>query len=426
MNEDDLLNQGMAQFRDLTGNFSSRFQPLVDWADASAERGLFQFVRFHENAPDIETSVTDFGGNSYKGINLGSQDYLGLARHPKVIEAAVNATQSSGTHSSGSETLGGGLSDAKKLESLIKEFTEHSHVVLFPTGWSAGYGGIKGIVRPNDTVLMDALAHDCLQHGARSSTKSVIPFAHNDLDSLYKRLKKARENLKDEGDILVITESLFSMDSDHPDFAIFVDICREFRASTMVDVAHDLGVLGPSGKGSLSESNVLNQINYLIGSFSKTFACTGGFFASLDKGSSYAVRAYSGSYTFSNFLVPSQAASVLKAFEVVTSSEGEELRQQALNKASFFREQLNRGGLEASGRLSSMIIVSIGKESVARPAYRRCMENGLIANCIEFPACRRGEARFRFQVTPNHSNEQLEKAAEIVVEAVNWARENYS
>ena len=426
MNEQDLLEKGLAQFRDLGGKLSTRYDPLVDWVDSSSALGLFQFIRFHDTAPNTESSITDFGGNKYKGINVASQDYLGLARHPEIIEAAVKATREGGTHSAGSEPMGGGLSDAIKLEKIIAEYTEHPNVVLFPTGWGAGYGGIKGIVRPNDFILLDALAHDCLQHGANSSSKNVVPFAHNDLDSLYKRLKKAKSKVDKNSDILVITESLFSMDSDHPNFSRFVEICKEFGATTMVDVAHDLGVLGPDGKGTLAESGVVDQIDYLIGSFSKTYACTGGFFASLDKGSGYAVRGFSGSYTFSNYLVPAQAAAVLKAFEIVTSSEGDLLRTNALKNAQLFKDLLAKGGLHAAGRLSSMIIVPIGKESIARPAYRRCMEKGLITNCIEFPACRRGEARFRFQVTPNHSESELVAAADIAIEAVNWAKENYS
>lgn len=320
--------------------------------------------------------------------------------------------------------MGGGLAIARHLQSRIADYCEHEHVVLFPTGWAAGYGGIKGIVRPRDAILIDALAHDCLQHGAHASTRNVTPFAHNDLGSLRKRLARVRDQMPDAG-ILVVTESLFSMDSDHPDFAALVEICRTYRANTLVDCAHDLGVLGPGGRGALAEAGITAEIDFLIGSFSKTFACIGGFFASQDRGSAGAVRAFSGSYTFSNFLVPAQVAAVSAAFELAAGEEGDALRLRTLANAHRLRERLGAHGMNCMGRLSPMVIVPIGPEVIARPAYRRCMENGIILNCIEFPAVRRGEARFRLQVTPNHSEAQLDNAADVIAEAVSWARERY-
>lgn len=409
-----ILELGLFDFRDPSGiSFIDRCKPLEALIDENSKYGYFPLFRHHVTAPAIHSTVIGWGGQRYEGLNFASQDYLGLSKHQTVIDAAINACKLYGTHSAGSEPMGGGLGEAKQLEHELADFIEHEHVVLFPTGWGAGYGGIKALVRPYDYVVLDSLSHDCLQHGAKASTSNVSYFAHNDLNSLIKRLERIRNNHPDVA-ILVVTESLFSMDSDHADLSKFVQICKQFNAYSLVDVAHDLGSIGIEGKGILSEFGVLADVDFLIGSFSKTFACIGGFFASHSKGVSYYVRAYSGSYTFSNYLIPFQVAAIRTALSIVRSSEGTLLRQQTLANAELLRNHLQNNGLEVYGRISPMILPAIGEERMARRAYKNCLENGLILNEIEYPACRRGAARFRLQVNPSHTEKDIKKASEII------------
>ncbi|MDP1571194.1 MAG: aminotransferase class I/II-fold pyridoxal phosphate-dependent enzyme [Vicinamibacterales bacterium] len=377
---------------------------------------MFPFIRHHKRAPDVRSDVVDFGGHGYEGINLASQDYLGLARHPEVIAAAVDACMAQGTHSAGSEPMGGGLAEAQLLEAELADFLRVPHVVLFPTGWGAGYGAIKALVRPYDHILIDALAHDCLQHGARSSGATVIPFAHNDVVSLERRLRRI-QGRPVPGGVLVVTESLFSMDSDHPDFETLGETCRAHGAQLLVDCAHDLGVLGPSGRGVLAESGTLGKVDILVGSFSKTFACLGGFVATRSRAASYYVRGFGGTHTFSNYLMPAQIAAVRASLRIVRSDEGERLRREALRKAALLREALEPE-LEVMGRLSPVVLATIGSEATARLAQRECLRRGVIVNSIEFPACRRGQARFRLQASPRHADSDLQTAASIIVDSV--------
>lgn len=423
MDEERLLALGLFDFRDPKGaNISERCVPLGEWVDESSNAGLFQFLRHHEAAPDIRSSVVAWGGQRYEGLNFASQDYLGLSRHPVVVEAAAQACLAFGTHSAGSEPMGGGLAAAKELERSLAEFVEHDHVVLFPTGWAAGYGAIKALIRPYDYVVLDALAHDCLQHGANASTKNVSLFAHNDLQSLRKRLDRTRR-LDPDSAILVITESLFSMDSDHADLRELTLICKEFGATTLVDVAHDLGALGPQGKGVLAESGVLSDVDFLVGSFSKTFACIGGFFASHSKAATYYVRGFSGSYTFSNYLIPPQVAAIHTALRIIRQPLlGEELRTRTHRNAQLLRDELANAGFQVLGRTSPLVLPLIGEERIARRAHRSCLEGGLILNNIEFPACRRGAARFRLQLTPNHTSLDVSTAVEILARSIHTAK----
>lgn len=408
------LDHGLFDFRDPKGgHLTERCEPFADWVDASRRDSLFPFIRHHAQSPDIHSEVIDFGGHRYAGINLASQDYLGLARHPEVIAAARAACEAHGTHSAGSEPMGGGLADGRRLEEELAAFLRKPNVVLFPTGWGAGYGAIKALVRPYDHVVIDALAHDCLQQGARASGATVTPFAHNDLASLTKRLRRLRHQTV-AGAILVVTESLFSMDSDHPDFAALVEVCREHQAQILVDVAHDLGAMGHGGRGILAESGVADQIDVVIGSFSKSFGCLGGFVATNSLAASYYVRGFSGTYTFSNYLMPAQVAAVRTAIRIIASDEGEQLRRQTLRKSEALRAALTVEGFEVLGRPSPIVLPKIGAEAIARLAQRECMRQGVIVNSVEFPACRKGEARFRLQVSPRHDDAALAKVARIV------------
>jgi glycine C-acetyltransferase len=414
------LEKGLTDFVNPIGkSLISRNEAFVEWVDNASKEGYFQFLRHHEERQNIETTVFGWGGQKYKGINLASQDYLGLSTNEKVILASSRNLNSLGTHSAGSEPMGGGFGTAKLLEKKIGEYISYDNVVLFPTGWAAGYGGIRGIIRPHDYIVMDALAHNCLQHGAYASTPNVSLFLHNDMESLEKRLERIRKNSPDSA-ILIVTESLFSMDSDFPDFDKLFKLAEKYEAFTLIDVAHDLGILGDSGKGVIFDSKHYRKADFIIGSFSKTFASIGGFFASKDKGSSYYVRGFSGSYTFSNYLIPAQVGAVLQSFEIISSSEGNSLRERTLTNSKYLRNKLEQLGFNCLGVISPMVIALIGEEKIARRAYKYCLENGLVLNNIEYPACRKGEARFRMQVTPNHTFDQLEKAAEILKKAMDF------
>ena len=393
----------------------ARSEALAAWVDAAQE--TFQFFRCHEDPIATHCRVTTFDGATYEGINFASQDYLGLTQDHRIRKAAIDAIGTLGTHSAGSEPMGGGMRIGKVLEQELSEYTQFPNIVLFPTGWAAGYGAIKALVRPDDRIVMDSLAHDCLQQGARASTLHVSTFAHNDVNHAARRIARARAASPGSA-VFVVTESLFSMDSDSPDLLHLIEACREHNAYLMVDVAHDLGALGARGLGALEDHRVLSGIDCIIGSFSKTFASTGGFVGTRSRGTELYVRGFSGTYTFSNYLMPPQIAAVSEALRIVRSDDGENLRALTMANVLFLREALAAKGVELYGTPSPMVITRIGDERKARLVYRECLQNGVVLNCIEYPACRRGEARLRLQVTPNHSLEQLTKASEIIAASV--------
>jgi 7-keto-8-aminopelargonate synthetase-like enzyme len=295
------------------------------------------------------------------------------------------------------------------LEKKISEFLGMERVVLYPTGYAAGAGAIKGLVRSTDHVVMDSLAHACLQDGAAAATKNVYLFRHLDIESARRWLSQIRAKDTANG-ILVVTEGLFSMDSDTPDIGALQELCHEFNATLMVDVAHDLGCLGEDGRGHIGMQKMLGKVDIVMGSFSKTFASNGGFVACPSRSVQQYLRYFSTPGTFSNALSPIQAAVALKAFEIVDSDEGRKLRQALMSNIMALREGLRNAGFEVYGDPSAIVAVKMGTEASARLVSRRLTELGLVANMVEYPAVPKGAARFRLQVMADHTVRQIEAA----------------
>jgi glycine C-acetyltransferase len=327
-------------------------------------------------------------------------------------------------HSAGSPALVGNTSYSVALERKIAEFLQMEEVVLYPTGWAAGFGVIKGLVRSADHVVMDMLTHSCLQEGANAATNNIHLFRHLDNEYCRNILTKIRAKDKENG-ILVVTEGLFSMDSDVPDMLALQELCHQFKATLVVDVAHDLGNLGRDGRGHIGVQGMLGKIDIIMGSFSKTFASNGGFVACKSRAVKEYLRFYSAPATFSNALSPVQAAIVLKALEIVESVEGCVLRLKMMTNVLSLRDQLREAGLDYYGDPSAIVCVKMGTEGVARLVSRRLPELGLVANLVEFPAVPKGQARIRMQVMANHSEKNIADAVQILRTAKAQAEQEF-
>jgi glycine C-acetyltransferase len=402
------LQGSLRSFRDLQGSdLLGRVEPFFAWQDLRRSHGLWPYGRATEEAPQPICAAIDDAGHRFRGINFGSQDYLGLASHPEVKAAAVATIGEYGVHSAGSSALCGNTSYSRQLEAALADFLQMSHVVLYPTGWAAGYGVIRGLVRPADHIVMDALSHACLQEGAAAATQNVHLHRHLDLGAVRRVLGAIRER-DTENAILVVTESLFSMDSDTPDLAALQELCRAFDAFLLVDCAHDLGCLGPDGTGHLGAQGMLGKVDLVMGSFSKTFASNGGFVAANSAAVAQYLRYYGSSATFSNALSPVQCATVLKSLEIVRSGQGETLRRVLMDRVTYLRDELERAGFNVVGAASAIVPVPVGDEALGRLVSRRLPALGVIANLVEYPAVARGKSRLRLQVMARHARSEID------------------
>jgi 7-keto-8-aminopelargonate synthetase-like enzyme len=419
------LSGSMRDFRVPGGaDLLRRVEGFYRWQDTRRQSGLWPFSRSTQTGVGASVAASDDRGHRMNGVNFASQDYLSLASHPAIKATALEAIQRYGVHSAGSPALVGNTTHSVALERKIAEFLGMEEAVLFPTGWAAGYGVIRGLVRSADHIVMDTLSHACLQEGANAATRNIYQFRHLDTDHCRHWLSEIRA--KDaENAILVVTEGLFSMDSDTPNIVALQELCREYNATLVVDVAHDLGALGEDGRGHIGLQGMIGKVDLVMGSFSKTFASNGGFVACRNRAVKEYLRFYAPSTTFSNALSQAQAAVALKAFEIVESQEGMWLRAALMRNVLDLRASLRRNGLDYYGDPSAIVAVKMGAEGLARLVSRRLPEIGLLANLVEYPAVAKGAARFRMQVMAGHTAQNIADAVERMAGAVAGATEEY-
>ena len=402
----------------------NRVAGFYEWQNLRREHELWPYARSTSTAPQARCEAKRDSGQSFSGINFASQDYLSLSSHPAVKAAAIAAIGEYGVHSAGSAALLGNTANSLLLESALSDFLGGREVVLYPTGWAAGYGSVQGFVRGNDHVVLDILAHSCLQEGAKAATNNVHYHGHLNLDALTRKLERIRTQDQTNG-ILVVTESLFSMHSDTPDLLAMRALCDQYNATLLVDCAHDLGSIGEDGLGHLGLQNAMDAADIIIGSFSKTFGSNGGFIAVKSKAAAEYLKYYSATHTFSNALSPVQAATVLSALNIVRSEEGRALRRKLMDNILYLRAEMTKAGLETLGDPSPIVPVSLGLEGVGRFASRHLMALGGIANLVEYPAVPQGGARFRFQVMAAHSFEDIDQVVTILAQAMRDADLEY-
>ena len=397
-------------------NLLTRTENYFRWQEARRETDVWPFSRSLQSAARSVAHIHDEAGIGQQGINFASQDYLALNEHPAILEAARAALTEFGPHSAGSPMLIGNTAHSLALEAELGDFLKMEHVMLFPTGWGAGFGAIAALVRKDDHVVMDRLSHACLQQGAHAASSNVVRHPHCHLESVRHRLRTIRARDSRAG-ILVVTEGLFSMDSDVPALEAMQACCREYDATLLVDVAHDLGATGPGGTGQLGVQALLGKVDLVMGSFSKTFASNGGFLATRSPAVRQYVKMFGGPHTFSNAISPVQAAVVREALRIVRSAEGDRLRERLSAAILSLREGLSSQGMEVMGLPSPIVPVHVGDEKLLRLMFRSLFEAGVHVNAVESPAVAAGEARFRLQVMASHTPEHAQEAARALVQA---------
>jgi glycine C-acetyltransferase len=411
-----------AQFAQPRGaSLLARMDGLEAWHRVRSDNGVWQYARSLEGAPDPIASIQDESGLGARGINFASQDYLSLASHPVVADAAARALREAGPHSAGSAILLGNTKTSLALEQAIAGLVQMEHVALFPTGWGAAFGAITALVQTRDHIIIDQFAHASLRQGASAATANIHLNRH--LDVAHVRELLAGIRARDTGNaIMVITEGLFSMDSDTPDLAALQSMCHEYNAALMVDVAHDLGALGANGGGCIEMQGMQGKIDLVMGAFSKSFASNGGFVATASRAVKRHLQLYAGPHMFSNALSPVQAAVILQCIEIIRSDEGRSLRADLMRNVEAARRLLGEQGLHCMGIASAIVPVLIGSETVSRLVGKLLFRQSVFVNQVEFPGVPIGSSRLRLQLMANHNIQQIKRAAVVIAGATERAR----
>ncbi len=420
--EDIALNRTCVDFGTPVGpNILKRVDDYFEWYNARNACNTWQYARTLKSFPGTDASMFDASDRPIDGINFASQDYLSLGGHPQVMDAAQKALAKYGPHSAGSPMVIGNTELVHELEEAIAEMTGMKHVMIFPTGWAAGFGTITGLVRPQDHIVMDRLAHSCLYQGAYAATKNVYRHPNVSVDAVRGLLENIREKDKRNG-IFVISEGLFSMDSNTPDIQALQAVCHEFDATLMLDVAHDFGALGENGGGHIANQGMTGKVDLVMGSFSKSFASNGGFLATNSAAVKHYSKMYSSAFMFSNAICPMQTAVALEATRIMRSQEGATLRANLLNVVNYIREEFSKKGITCIGKPSAIVPVMIGDEKVARIAHKIMTERNIATMILEYPVVPIGSARFRLQVMASHTIEQAKTVVETIASAIEEAK----
>ncbi len=346
-------------------------------------------------------------------VNFASNDYLGLSQHPAVKSAARNAIEEFGAGAGASRLVTGTESPHTRLEKEIAAFKGAESSLLFSSGYAAAVGAITSLVGPGDVIILDKLAHACLIDGAKLSGSALRVFPHNDIAKLRNHLEWARQTYPS-GEVLIVTESIFSMDGTFADLTSIVELKNEFEVSLMVDEAHATGIVGSNGAGLIAALGLTNQIDIQMGTLSKALGSSGGFICGPESLIQLLVNK-ARSFIYSTALPPSSAAAASAALEIVRSQEGEQLRLRLRHNCRLFSESPAIRSLNPIGATGPIFPLIIGDENRTLIVAEALRAHGFLAPAIRYPTVARGAARIRIALSSSHDTTQLSELAESIL-----------
>jgi len=383
---------------------SPLFDKCFRFDDANRIRraGVYSFFRVMDSAQDPEVLI-----EGRKMIMLGSNNYLGLTNDARVKEAAIAAIRKYGSGCAGSRFLNGTLDLHVELEERLAGFMRQEAAVVFATGFQVNLGAISCLVGKGDVVYLDKQDHACIIDGARLSFGDVRKFRHNDAADLRRQMKNevgARGRL-------VVVDGVFSMEGDIAPLPELVSAARDFDAAIMVDDAHGIGVLGPTGRGTAEHFGLEQEVDLIMGTFSKSMASVGGFIAGEATVVDY-IKHRARTLIFSAAPPPSSVAAALATVDIMENEP--ERRKNLWENTRFFAEGLRTLGLDTGESETPVVPVVVGEDGTALQMVQRLHEEGVFVNCVLSPATPPGRALIRTSLMATHTREQLSRALDAI------------
>ena len=364
--------------------------------------GIYPYFRAISSEQDTEVII-----NGKKVLMFGSNSYMGLTNHPKVKEAAIEATKKYGTGCAGSPFLNGTLDIHKQLEARLAEFVGKEDAMICSTGFEVNLGVVSCITGREDYVILDEQDHASIIEGRRLSFSTPLKYKHNDMDSLEDQLKKcAPDKVK-----LIVTDGVFSMEGDVAKLPKIVELAKKYDATVMVDEAHGIGVFGKQGRGTCDHFGVTNDVDLIMGTFSKSFASLGGFIAT-DKEITNFLRHHSRSYIFTASITPASTAAANAALDIMLN---EPERQENLWKlTNYALEGFRNMGCEIGHTETPIIPLYIRDNHKTFTVTRDLLNEGVFVNPVVSPAVAPHDTLIRFSLMATHTKEQVTVALEKI------------
>ena len=364
--------------------------------------GIYPYFRAISSEQDPEVII-----NGKRVLMFGSNCYSGLVNDPRIKEAAIEATRKYGTGCAGSPFLNGTLDLHKELEAKIAAYIGKEDVMIYSTGFEVNLGVVSCLTGREDYILWDEQDHASIIEGRRLSFSQCLKYKHNDMESLEKQLQRCDpDKVK-----LIVTDGVFSMEGDVADVKAITQLAKKYNASVMVDEAHGIGVFGEGGRGVCHAQGVADDVDLIMGTFSKSFASLGGFIAT-DKEITNFLRHHSRSYIFTASITPASTAAALKALEIMKT---EPERQENLWKLTHFAlEGFRSRGFEI-GNTSTPIIPLFVRDNFKTFAITRdLLEEGVFVNPGVSPAVAPHDTLIRFSLMATHTQDQVSYALDTI------------
>lgn len=374
--------------------------------DRAQKAGIYPY--FHQLTSGQDTVVQMEGRET---IMIGSNNYLGLTSHPEVIKAGVEALEKYGSGCSGSRFLNGTLDMHVALEKELAEFLGKEAVMTFSTGFQSNLGIISAVVGLNDYVLCDKENHASIYDGCKLSYGKMVRYNHSDMEDLEKKLAQVPE---DKG-ILIVTDGVFSMSGEICKLPEIVALAKKYGARVMVDDAHGLGVLGKRGSGTAEYFGLVDDVDIIMGTFSKSLASLGGYMAASKRVIEY-VKHVSRPYIFSASITPASVACALAALRIL-KREPERVKALA-DISNYMRAGLKKMGVKIIESTTPIIPIYTYDDEKAFLACKMLLERGVYVNPVITPATPPGMALLRTSYTATHTKEQMDKAMEKIKEVL--------
>ncbi len=364
--------------------------------------GVYPYFR-----PISSEQNTEVVMNGKKVLMFGSNSYMGLTNHPKVIEAAVEATKKYGTGMAGSPFLNGTLDIHKQFEARIAEYVGKEDAMIYSTGFGVNLGVVSTLTGREDYIILDEQDHASIIEGRRLSFSNYLKYKHNDMASLEAQLKKCDpDKVK-----LIVTDGVFSMEGDVADLPEIVRLAKKYNASVMVDEAHGIGVFGKQGRGTCDHFGVTDDVDLIMGTFSKSFASLGGFIAT-DKVITNYLRHHSRSYIFTASITPASTAAANAALDIMLAEP--ERQEHLWNITNYALENFRAMGCEIGNTSTPIIPLFIRDDYKTFHITRDLLDEGVFVNPVVTPAVAPHDTLIRYSLMATHTKEQVTRSLEAI------------
>lgn len=372
------------------------------------EEGLYKSERVIISQQYSEVDIT--GGEHV--LNFCANNYLGLANHPELIEAAKAGLDSHGFGMASVRFICGTQNNHKTLEAKLSEFLGMEDTILYSSCFDANAGLFETILGPEDAIISDALNHASIIDGVRLCKAKRFRYNNNDMADLEAKLQEAEAQgarFK-----LIATDGVFSMDGIIANLKGVCDLADKYNAMVMVDDSHAVGFVGENGRGSHEYCEVMGRVDIITGTLGKALGGASGGFTAAKKEIVDWLRQRSRPYLFSNSLAPSIVSASIRVLEML--QEGGDLRTQLIENSRYFRERMSAAGFELAGADHAIIPVMIGDAKLASEMADRMLKRGVYVVGFSFPVVPKGKARIRTQMSSAHTKEQLDVAINAFIE----------